>query len=107
MYTRFRERRVRVGSRSDQHVRAVRPDRILRAVRQSGDQEDVRRVHRIVALAILHDGFQQLREPDVVAVGNHVRGRPISAPDQPDPALWYVKRDVRCLTSSLSPLSTM
>lgn len=90
MYTGFRERGVRIRSRSDQHVWPIRPYRILCAVGQSSDQENVWRVHRIIALALLHDRFQQLRKSNVVAVGNHVRERPIPEPSQPDPALRYV-----------------
>lgn len=92
MYPRFRERGVQFESRSDQHVRPVRADGVLCPVRQSSDQEDVRRVQPVTTLAVLHDRFQQLREPNVVAVGNDVRGRAIPQPGQPHPAFRYVRR---------------
>lgn len=63
---------------------------ILCAIRQPSDPEDMRRVHSVIALALLHDRFQQLRQSDMVAVGDHVRERPISQPGQPHTALWYV-----------------
>lgn len=71
-------------------MRPVGPYRILCAIGQPSDQEDMRRVHSVVALALLHDRFQQLRQSDMVAVGDHVRERPIPQPGQPHPALWYV-----------------
>lgn len=99
MYTGFRKRGVRIRSRSNQHLWPIRSYRILCAVGQSSDQEDVWRVHRIISLALLHDRFQQLRESNLVAVRNHVRKRTVPQPSQPDPALRYVTFCNRpCLT---------
>jgi len=89
MHTGFRERRVRIRSRSNQHVWTVWSYWILCAVGQSSDQKDMWCMHRIITFALLHDRFQQLCKSDVVAVGNHVRERSIPKPSQLDSALWY------------------